>query len=41
MGFVFLEEVIESFEVVEWRGGTKIENGGERVAKHEIVICST
>lgn len=39
MGFVFDEEVVEGFEVVEGGGGAEIEDGGEGVSEDEVVVC--
>lgn len=40
MSFVFNEEVIKSFEVIEGGRSAKIKNRGERVAQDEVIVCS-
>lgn len=40
VGFVFDEEVVEGFEVVEGGGGAEVEDGGEGVSEDEVVVCA-
>lgn len=40
VGFVFDEEVVEGFEVVEGGGGSEVEDGGEGVSEDEVVVCA-
>lgn len=40
VGFVFDEEMVEGFEVVEGGGGAEVEDGGEGVSEDEVVVCA-